>query len=90
MLLLSHLLILSFSYFLLSCSTKKNTPATRFYHATTARFNILYNGQLSYIDGVELVFFVHTDRLVDPTNELLNAGSILSSYYLFPCSAKNP
>lgn len=36
-----------------SCSTKKNTSATRFFHATTARFNTLYNGQVAYREGCE-------------------------------------
>lgn len=36
---------------LTACSTKKNTSATRFYHATTARFNTLYNGQVAYKEG---------------------------------------
>ena len=58
----SHFLILSFSLFLFSsCSTKKNTPATRFYHATTARFNTLYNGQVSFIEGVEAQERGHQD-----------------------------
>lgn len=36
-----------------ACSTKKNTSGTRFYHATTARFNTLYNGQVAYKEGRE-------------------------------------
>lgn len=36
-----------------ACSTKKNTSATRFYHATTARFNTLYNGMVAYREGRE-------------------------------------
>ncbi|MBQ7571569.1 MAG: hypothetical protein IJT19_04950 [Bacteroidaceae bacterium] len=44
-----------------SCSTKKNTPATRFYHATTARFNTVYNGQIAYIEGVEAQERGHQD-----------------------------
>ena len=35
-----------------ACSTKKNTSGTRFYHAMTARFNTMYNGQVSYMDAV--------------------------------------
>lgn len=38
---------------LCGCSTKKNTSGTRFYHATTARFNTLYNGQVAFREGVE-------------------------------------
>jgi tetratricopeptide (TPR) repeat protein len=31
-----------------SCSTKKNTKATRFYHAFNSRYNIYFNGKTSY------------------------------------------
>lgn len=36
-----------------ACSTKKNTPATRFYHAQTAHFNTLYNGEVAFLEGEE-------------------------------------
>ncbi len=35
-----------------ACSTKKNTPGSRFYHATTARFNTYFNGAEAYKEGV--------------------------------------
>lgn len=83
--LLSYLLILSFSHFLVSCSTKRNTPASRFYHATTARFNTLYNGQLSYIEGVEAQEKGHQDdytRLlpIDISTSKQTAGLGKSNY----------
>ena len=53
--------VLLFPTFLVSCSTKKNTSGTRFFHAMTARFNTLYNGQLSYIEGVEAQEKGHQD-----------------------------
>lgn len=31
-----------------SCSTKKNTKATRFYHAFTTRYNVYFNGIENY------------------------------------------
>ena len=34
-----------------SCSTKKNTATTRFWHAFTAKYNIYYNGTLAYIEA---------------------------------------
>ena len=34
-----------------SCSTKKNTATTRFWHAFTAKYNTYYNGTLAYIDA---------------------------------------
>lgn len=33
------------------CSTKKNTPMTRQWHAFTGRYNTYFNGTQSYIDG---------------------------------------
>lgn len=46
---------------LVSCSTKKNTSATRFFHATTARFNTLYNGQVAYKEGREAQLKGHVE-----------------------------
>jgi len=59
--LLSHFLILTFSTFLVSCSTKHNASATRFFHAAIARFNTLHNGQMAYIEGVEAQEKGHQD-----------------------------
>ena len=39
---------------LFGCSTKKNTSMSRFYHAMTARFNIYFNGEEAYKDGVKV------------------------------------
>lgn len=33
------------------CSTQKNTPATRFWHAFNAKYNIYFNGSQAYIEG---------------------------------------
>ena len=44
-----------------ACSTKKNTSATRFYHAQTARFNTLYNGQVAFREGLESQMRGHQD-----------------------------
>lgn len=46
---------------MVSCSTKHNTSATRFFHAATARFNTLHNGQMAYIEGVEAQEKGHQD-----------------------------
>ena len=59
--LLPQLFMLLFSQFLMSCSTKKNTSGTRFFHATTARFNTLYNGKVAYTEGVEAQEKGHQD-----------------------------
>lgn len=45
--------LLGLSFFLLSCSTKKNTASTRFYHSFASRFNILYNGEVAYKEAIE-------------------------------------
>lgn len=58
-----------------SCSTKQNTAMTRFYHSTTARFNILYNGQVAYQEGLESQINGHKDDytqllpMYTPTNK---------------------
>ena len=44
-------LILLFS----SCSTQKNTWATRSYHQTKVKYNILYNGNLAYEEGLKAI-----------------------------------
>ena len=36
---------------LVACSTKKNTPMTRFYHSMTAHYNIMYNGEVAFEKG---------------------------------------
>lgn len=38
---------------LVSCSTKKNTRASRFYHALNSRYNIYYNGKTSFDEALE-------------------------------------
>ena len=35
------------------CSTKKNTAACRFYHALTSRYNIYYNGKVSFDEALK-------------------------------------
>ena len=44
-----------------ACSIKKNTPTTRFYHAMTAHFNTLYNGEVAYLEGEEAQMKSHQD-----------------------------
>lgn len=36
-----------------ACSTKKNTRASRFYHAFTSRYNIYYNGKVSFDEALK-------------------------------------
>lgn len=41
--------------FLLSCSTQKNTSGRRFYHETTTKYNIYFNGKTSYEEGLQAI-----------------------------------
>ncbi|MBR5052028.1 MAG: hypothetical protein IKW91_02260, partial [Bacteroidaceae bacterium] len=50
-----------------SCTTKKNTSATRAYHALTAHYNTLFNGQQAYLEGFEAQSKGHRDNF----NEIL-------------------
>ena len=49
----------------ISCSTKKNTGLTRFYHSTTAHFNTFYNGEVAFEEGVEAQLKGHTDNYTE-------------------------
>ncbi len=63
-----HILFLLLAVGLLfSCSTKKNTSLTRFYHSTTAHYNTLYNGSVAFLEGLEAQEKGHIDNY----NELL-------------------
>ena len=48
-----------------SCSTKKNTSGTRFYHALTARFNTYFNGNEAYKAGILAQQEGHVDNYTD-------------------------
>lgn len=50
-----------------ACSTKQNTVLSRGYHATTTKYNILYNGQLAYDKGIETL----KTKYHDDFNEIL-------------------
>ena len=43
------------------CSTQKNTWATRSFHQTKVKYNILYNGNLAYDDGLKAIRDANTD-----------------------------
>lgn len=47
---------------LFSCSTKKNTRASRFYHAFTARYNTYFNGHEAYKEGKEAMLKSNKDN----------------------------
>lgn len=60
---------------LVSCSTKKNTKASRFYHAVNARYNIYYNGKTSFDEAMESMQNGYKENYSD-------------MIYLFPISAQ--
>ena len=46
---------------LCSCSTQKNTKATRSFHQTKVKYNILYNGNIAYEEGLKAIRDANTD-----------------------------
>ena len=44
-----------------SCSTQKNTWATRSFHQTKVKYNILYNGNVAYEEGLKAIRDANTD-----------------------------
>ena len=56
-----------------SCSTQKNTWATRSFHQTKVKYNILYNGNVAYEEGLKAIRDANTD----------DYGHVL---YLYPVS----
>ena len=53
--------VFSFQLSIISCSTQKNTWATRSFHQTKVKYNILYNGNLAYDDGLKAIRDANTD-----------------------------
>ena len=45
------LMIVAVAAAIAGCSTQKNTPKSRFWHAFNARYNTYYNGHQAFIDG---------------------------------------
>lgn len=58
---LYSILLLLIVVFFASCSTEKNTAMTRFYHKTTTKYNIYYNGNTAYAEGLEQIQNACTD-----------------------------
>ena len=46
---------------LASCSTQKNTRVTRSFHQTKVRYNILYNGNIAYEEGLKAIRDANSD-----------------------------
>jgi len=53
--------VLTVGLILSSCSTQKNTFATRSYHQTKVKYNILFNGNISYEEGLKAIRDANTD-----------------------------
>ena len=51
-----------------SCSTQKNTAATRSFHQTKVKYNILYNGNIAYEEGLKAI----RDANEDDYSRILN------------------
>jgi len=47
------------------CSTQKNTWASRSYHQTTTRFNVFFNGNNAYKEGLEAIDKANKDNFSD-------------------------
>lgn len=56
---LSSVIILTM--ILCACSTQKNTPVTRSFHKTKVKYNILYNGNVAYEEGLKSIRNANTD-----------------------------
>ena len=71
-----------------SCSTKKNTKASRFYHAFNSRYNIYFNGKTSFDEALLsmqngykesysdmiLMYPILRNRKTSPKPEVLSTG----------------
>lgn len=55
-----------------SCSTQKNTGATRAYHAMKTKYNIRFNGELAYDEGIKAI----DDANQDDFSELIPLYSV--------------
>jgi len=45
-----------------SCSTQKNTALSRSFHSTKVKYNILYNGNNAYEEGLQAIALAHEDN----------------------------
>ena len=53
--------VLIFGLILSSCSVQKNNWATRSFHQTKVKYNILYNGNVAYEEGLKAIRDANTD-----------------------------
>lgn len=82
-----YILILGFLFFLIACSTKKNTFLSRNSHALSTKYNILYNGNLALDKGLLDLKSKYQDNFW----EILPVERMqISEEQLQPNEAKNP
>jgi tetratricopeptide (TPR) repeat protein len=63
---IKHLIIASvFILFLAGCSTEKNTFVSRSFHNTTAKYNVYFNGNESFKNGVKKLETTHIDNFTN-------------------------
>ncbi len=62
---LLHIIILLILGTLVSCSVRKNTAATRFYHSFTTRYNVYFNGMENYKEQLKTMELEYQDNFTD-------------------------
>ena len=62
---------------LAACSRKKNTFLSRNFHAVTAEYNTLYNGDVAFVEGKEELALTYRDNFWEilPVQRAPDAGS---------------
>ncbi len=61
-----YILVFTCLLLLASCSTKRNTPLSRNYHALNTRFNVLFNANESFKEGLALMEKNHREDYSRP------------------------
>ncbi len=62
---LLHIIILLIVGSLVSCSVRKNTAGTRFYHSFTTRYNVYFNGMENYKEQLKTMETEYQDDFTD-------------------------
>ena len=67
-----------------SCSTKENTGLTRRVQAIKAKYNTYYNGQVSFIEGVDAQYSGNKDNYSEKLSEAIVMRSECKAVCLVP------
>ena len=51
--------------FVVSCSTKKDTVLSRSFHSVNTKYNVLYNGNIAFKEGMEQLNANYEDNYFD-------------------------